>query len=273
MTATPAPIPVAVAVPQPLSAERVVPGTTAPATLRSSELMPELIFDLETPDVVPSRRTRRQQVPTGVWIAAAVLAAAAVFLAGLLTGRAIERRAGDSRSSSTTLPGAAAAVPRAAAAVREETAVQPPAVAIGISGTVTYSAPDGKSRTDSGARVIVLPAQPPAAPPLAAAGFRAGAVPADRDRAVTAVRAVGGDYAIADASGRYALDVPAGRYEVLFLSRHLARDDTQPLDEFITGLLAGYFDQPAGLIGNVGIETETIEFDGSAVRLDHAFSR
>jgi hypothetical protein len=144
---------------------------------------------------------------------------------------------------------------------------------LGISGSVTYSTPDGKTRSDGGARVIAVPSALPAAPPLAAAGFRAGAVPAERDRAVTAVRAAGGDYAIADISGRYVLEVAAGRYEVLFLSRHLARDAAESLETPLAAVLAAYFDQPTGLVGSVRIEADTIEFDGSPTRLDHAFSR
>ncbi|MFO1094850.1 MAG: hypothetical protein U0992_16335 [Planctomycetaceae bacterium] len=133
--------------------------------------------------------------------------------------------------------------------------------------------PTGKRCSGQRARIIAVPEQPPGDPPLSAAGYRTGAVSVDRERAVDAIRKLGGDYAIADAHGRYVLQLPAGRYQILFLSRHLSRNSEQPLDLHLNSILASFFDQPQGLVGSVLVESQAIEFDGRPRVLDHAFGK
>jgi hypothetical protein len=266
----PAPVAVAVPVSQPLAAERVEPAEHKP---REAEV-PTLLFDVEPSEDVPSRPRRRQTIPRELKIAAVVLAAAVVFLAGFFTGRSVGGQKGAAANSvqPSSAPVAGSVTAAVPANDQQVAAVDPPAAATGVSGRVTYAMPSG-ARPDGGARVIAVPSTRPSAPPLSTAGFRAGAVPAERDRAITTVRATGGDYAIADSEGRYQLQLPAGAFEVLYVSRHVPRDETQPLAAPLSELLASYFDQPAGLVGSVRIEAETIEFDGSALRLDHTFAQ
>lgn len=148
-----------------------------------------------------------------------------------------------------------------------------PAAPPGLSGTVTWQSADGQQRGDGGARVLAFPVSRPASPPLHVAGFRAGTVPTDRERAMAEIRAAGGDSVIANDSGRYSLQLAAGRYDVLFVSRHQSRDSAQPLEAEVSALLAAWFDQPAGLVGSVGVSLVPAEFDGSSLRLDHGFEK
>jgi hypothetical protein len=256
----------AVSVQPPLPAERVAPEQSSQ---RAAEAIPELLFDFESSIEEPVRLPRPARRTTELRIAAALLAAVALFLAGFFTGRTFSEQITDRTPAPQTV---VAAAPRHDPAVPTPAAPVPAAVP-GISGAVTWQSADGQVRQDGGARVLAFPAGFPAAPPLAVAGFRAGTVPTERARAIAVIRAAGGDYAIADTAGRFTLQLAAGRYQVLFLSRHQSRDSTQPPDEGINRLLAAYFDEPAGLVGSVGAALANAEFDGTSLQLDHAFER
>ena len=238
----------------------------------SADSVPSLLIDFDpTPvEVTEPRRSRRTAFPTELRIAAVVLFVIIVFMAGLLTGRAVERRSGGS-----TVDAPQGRQKRAARAAEAAAPIVLPSTvpAQGVGGTLTWQAADRQLQPDGGARIIAVPVQPPGAPPLSAAGFRTGTVPVDRERAVAAIRKLGGDYAIADANGRYVLQLPAGQYQILFLSRHLSRSSEQPLDLHVSSILTSYFDQPNGLVGSVLVEPHTLDFDGQPRILDHTFGR
>ncbi|MBL8848640.1 MAG: zinc ribbon domain-containing protein [Planctomycetaceae bacterium] len=273
VAATAAPVAVAVPSVQQLPAERLPPE---PAPQSSSlDAAPTLLFESDADASEPVRVRRRKPLPLELWITAVALAAALVFLAGFLVGRGVERGTRNDAPVAAPLP-APAEQPAAPAIPGNEPpveAIAPPVAATGVSGRVTFASGAGSGQPDAGARIIAVPAELTGTPSLSVAGFRAGAGAAERERAVTLVRGAGGDYAIADGDGRYSLQLPAGRFEILFLSRYVPHDETQPADSRLGGLLAACFDQPAALVGSVRIESETIDFDGSPLRLDHAFSR
>lgn len=257
---------VTVPVQAPLPAERVAHEQLSP---RVAEPIPELLIDFENSLEEPKPLRRSGRRTNELRIAAALLAAVALFLAGFFAGRASKVQSVAPADIRAAKQQPVAADPRHEPA--EPAAV--PAAVPGVSGAVTWQAADGQSRPDGGARVLALPAEFPTSPPLAVAGFRAGTVPTERDRAIAVIRAAGGDYAIADAAGRFTLQVAAGRYQVLFVSRHQSRDSTQPLEEGIAQLLAAFFDQPTGLVGSVSVALANVEFDGTSLKLDHAFDR
>jgi hypothetical protein len=267
-----APAVVALPTQPPLPAERVAP---APALHTSSGSQPELLFEFEPSLDEPIRTVRTRSRTNELRIVAAILAVAAVFLAGFFTGRATERRNVGATTNSPHLPAPATpAASRPAPADDSSSAPAPaPATTTGVAGTVTWQTADGQKRGDGGARILAFPVDRLASPPLHVAGFRAGTVPAERERAVAEIRSAGGDYAIADDAGRYSLQLAAGRYDVLFLSRHQSRDSAQPLESNVSELLAACFDQPAGLVGSVGVSLVPAEFDGTSLRLDHQFAR
>lgn len=270
--ATPTPAPVAIPIPPPLPTDRVEPTLASVSTSPSyGEGAPDLLFIPDDPADKPARLHSRGGRPRELRIAALILAAAALLLIGFFAGRAFEQR------SSRQLPTPAAA-PQVArpAAVRPQPAqaqVADPVSVTGVGGTITWQTADGQTRNDGGTRVIAFPAVRPAQPPLAVAGFRAGAVGNERQRATTAIRDASGDCVVADDTGRYSLQLAAGQYDLLILSRHQPRDSTLPLDARINELLAAWFDQPSGLVGSVAVAHFSVDFDGSSLRLDHAFSR
>jgi hypothetical protein len=96
-------------------------------------------------------------------------------------------------------------------------------------------------------------------------GFRAGAADADRELARASLRSLGGDFALADAQGEYAVELAAaGQYHVLFLSRYQPRDDSEFLEPALQQLLSTYFDRPANVIGGVQYQLGTFRFNGDA---------
>lgn len=266
-----APAVVAVPTQPPLPAERVAP---APAPQGPAGPEPELLFNFEPSLEEPIRSVRAKSQSNELKIAAAILGVTAVFLAGFFTGRMVGRSHGtESEAAATAQQAAAIDAPQAPAPVAAPAPAFAPVTISGVAGTVSWQTADGQTRGDGGARILAFPVDRPASPPLHVAGFRAGTVPTERERAMAEIRAAGGDSTIADDSGRYSLQLAAGRYDVLFVSRHQSRDSAQPLVPSVTELLAAYFDQPAGLVGSVGVSLVPAEFDGSSLQLDHTFPR
>src|SRR5690606_22561178 len=70
-----------------------------------------------------------------------------------------------------------------------------------LTGRITYVSEAGDTRPDDGARVIVLPTQRRGTIKFDAAGFMAGSGEVDVAVATAALRALGGDLAIADEKG------------------------------------------------------------------------
>ncbi len=62
---------------------------------------------------------------------------------------------------------------------------------VALEGRVTYVTPDGGTKSDAGARVIVLPSERAGTIPLAEAGFQPGAGPVDTAVASASLRALG----------------------------------------------------------------------------------
>lgn len=278
IAAAPQPIAVAVPVTPPLRPERVASSVAQTVQPPSTAAVPNLLIDFDPMPVAvkPPRRSRGMSFPPELRIAVAALIVVVTFLAGVLAGRAWERRSKGSAAASPNvlptrdhgpLPAARSQLPSFAQLPPSSAPVQ------GVSGMLTYVAEDGQSRPDGGGRVIALPEQAPRTPPLVASGFRAGAVQADRERAVSAIQGLGGDFAIADADGHYQLQLPAGRYHILWVSRHQPRDPATPLDAQASGVLGRWFDQPNALVGSVRIDASALDFDGTVGVFNHSFSR
>ena len=98
---------------------------------------------------------------------------------------------------------------------------------------------------------------------------------ADRILSQTSIRALGGDYVVANEQGEYTVRLAnAGNYQVLFLSRYQPRDDTDFLEPTLQEALSKYFQQPAALVGPVACEFADFTFRGdAAVPRDHVFER
>lgn len=118
-----------------------------------------------------------------------------------------------------------------------------------VSGQVSFQGRD-QSKPDSGAVLVFLPAGAVAAQRIAAEGLspRQPPPPAD-DRAVAAIRAVGGEYVRADQKGQFTVRLRPGRYRVLAISAHAVRSlgaEPEPAD---LEWLGKWFDPAPELIG------------------------
>jgi len=142
-----------------------------------------------------------------------------------------------------------------------------------LMGTVTWlSGP--RSRPDVGAVVVVIPLTPRKLElKVPVAGLRSiDPPPAADSKALTILRQFGGDYARADASGRFRIAVPSpGRYLVLVVSRERAARFGGEHKAAEIALLGEYFDDPAELLADRryqlkqelirGDREHTIQFD------------
>lgn len=143
-----------------------------------------------------------------------------------------------------------------------------------VEGRVTYTTAMDETRPDAGARVLVLPFKHPAASRIAARSFQAGSGAGDFKLAQAAIRTLGGDFATADAEGRYEIALTApGKYRLLIISRYQARPDSA-LDPELEAVLKEWFDQPQALLGQMQSLSADVQFDGQKSSLrDHLFPR
>lgn len=158
--------------------------------------------------------------------------------------------------------------------------VEPPAAVAGqpvtaLQGQVTYTTEKGESRSDVGARVLVFPEVREGAGKLPVVGFLAGAGDADARLSMASLRALGGDYAVADSEGKYEISLPAaGAYRVLIVSRYQEQVESPVLETTLRKLLDEYFDRPNRLVGQGKYHFGTVRFDGqSPTTRSHAFTR
>lgn len=221
--------------------------TTSTPTERPTPLRP-----------IPSRPTplspaRQPRMP----IPQISLLIALVFVAGMLFERFVNVLEGLS-SRSTEVPVA-------------ETVVTEPDVVSQVTGRITYKSPDGTSLPDRGARIIAFPNRRDGEVRLSAVGFRPADSEADVRIATAALEALGGAQASADDAGQFRLNVPAGTYQLLILSRFQSRDEGQPIDPDLQKLLAVYFDNPQELLGRVKYEFAPLRVKGTGDVRDHSF--
>lgn len=156
--------------------------------------------ELETANTAPPRGPSTVSVPRSVLYTQGFLLGAIAlifFVFGLIVGS-------HSRSQSST----------------EQTSN--PAV---VSGVIHYETPEDSKRPDAGSVVMLLPASQQPDEKVAAQTLATEAPPPDADHpAVAMIRSLGGDYARADAQGRYKVRAAsAGRYFLLAISRHTRR--------------------------------------------------
>ena len=155
----------------------------------------------------------------------------------------------------------------------------PPAIAPiagdpALTGRLSYVDAAGEVRPDAGARVLVLPEERVGSAHLAVEGFRSGASAADHGLAVASLRALGGDFALANPKGTFTVELPQpGLYQLLLLSRYQARVEDEPPDADAVQLLQAYFDRPAQVIGEAVVHLSPFRYRGSGSTRDHTFER
>lgn len=143
-----------------------------------------------------------------------------------------------------------------------------------LEGRVTYLTATDETRPDAGARVLILPIKHPAASRIAARSFQAGALAEDLKLAQAAIRTLGGDFAAADAEGRYEIHLAnPGKYRLLIISRYQSRSDSD-LNPDLEAVLKVWFDQPQSLVGQMQSFDSEFQFDGEKCGLrDHLFPK
>ena len=142
-----------------------------------------------------------------------------------------------------------------------------------LRGRIIYETPNGESRPDVGARVIVFSREDVATAKLSVKGFRTGDKLDVVESATTAIRAIGGDLAVVDERGEFRITLAnAGTYPVLVLSGHRPRDDSLQIDPELRAKLETHFQNPDHLIRHVSYHFALVRYDGNGtLNWDHSF--
>lgn len=148
------------------------------------------------------------------------------------------------------------------------------AVAIAVEGRITYRDESGQSKPDSGARIIVFPAERKGELKLPATGFRSGDSTDDFAIGQAALHAMGASAAVANDEGRFELPLKAaGEYQILVLSRFAQQPDDAPVDTDMQKELAKHFQRPAELLGKVAHTFGQLRYNGESITTwDHSFA-
>jgi len=218
----------------------------------------------------PTPVTASARVPAGLLITGGI----GLFVLGVVTGRwtaPTATVATEDVPADNIAAAAPADVDRPVPAAVPATEERP----LALTGTITYLTADGQTRPDEGARVLVLPEERSGSSRLPVVGFRVDAAEVDVRLARAALRELGGDFAVADAQGRYEIRLPAaGTYDVLMISRYQPRDADLPLTDSVEALLPVWFDRPSQLIGQVQYRLSSLLYQGEVpATRDHLFER
>jgi hypothetical protein len=209
--------------------------------------------------------TRRMSTPT--WLALAAVAAVLV-LGGVGVVLMNHTAAEPMTDGNESVPADAAAEARQAAVLTSDATAA-------LTGRITYVSEAGDSRPDDGARVIVLPVQRRGTIKFDSAGFMAGSGDVDAAVATAAMRALGGDLAIADEKGEYAVMLPqAGSYQLVVISRHQSRPWQVGVEASTQEMLERFFIRPSTLLGQVAYLVQPFQYRGQGTSpRDFAFER
>jgi hypothetical protein len=131
-----------------------------------------------------------------------------------------------------------------------------------VTGSVMYAA-GTRQRPDDGAVIVILPQaaeKPDEKAPVQ--GLRPGdPSPGENNRGIAILRAAGGDYARADANGRFQLKLPdRGRYLVVAISNQQSRTRDDIAADILK--IGAYFDNAADLLGNHQFQIKPEQFRG-----------
>ena len=140
-----------------------------------------------------------------------------------------------------------------------------------LTGRITYKSAEGESQPDRGARLIVFPDERLGEVKLPVVGFRPADGEADARVAAASIRALGGTLATVDEEGHFQLDLPAGSYRVLVLSRFQSRAEAQAADPALLKQLAAYFENPTELLGRAEHHFAPLRIKMTGEIWDHSF--
>ena len=128
-----------------------------------------------------------------------------------------------------------------------------------IEGLVSWTPMPGQTAGDENAAVILLPADRPPEPPIPMSGLRpVDPMPGELHRGLRAIKKAGGDYARADADGKFGLVAPTqGRYRILVISRHAGRVENAIAQEADFNEIGRYLQSPEMLVGRYKYQWRT----------------
>lgn len=191
------------------------------------------------------------------------------FAIGLLLGTFWKSNGPQITTESNTKPGDA--IPAAMALVPEVGDRQ-------ITGIVSYVDDSGSAIADAGAVVLLLPTENTTRLRLDARPLREPADSKARQAIEAALRTLGGSVYQTDSTGHWVANVPANiAFNVIIISRHRSRTDSQPIPANALESLSSWFDSPLHIVGRLAVQQSVVpaasDTDRSTTPLQTEFAR
>lgn len=236
--------------PEPVrTAGAVLPSRTVDVVEAQAEIVPEPKWVgpaaepvRPLPAVKPADRSAG--VSVRLLIVFSIVIAAVAFTVGVLVGRFA--LPGGSTTADEERKTAPAKPPRPN---RPQPAVEPNQPPPNATGLVQCRI-DGKTQPDVGARVLILPLEPPAEK-IAASGLGVDEGPSTARPGYERLLASGGRFAVIDAAGRFQLELPGpGTYHVLIISASMTRDKSREIYAADLATLRRFIADPDELLGD-----------------------
>lgn len=231
-----------------------LPVSTSTTRRGQHDLNPAFQELVDVTDTAPSSPMRSQKVileatPKRSLFLPLIFALPA-FAIGLLLGTFWKSHGPQSTSESTTNSGDA--IPAATA----------PAPKMGerqINGIVSYVDDSGSKIADAGAVVLLLPTENTTRLRLDARPLREASVSKARQAVEAALKILGGSVYQTDSSGQWTANESANTaFNVIVISRHSSRTESQPIPADALESLSNWFDSPLHIVGRLGVQQTVV---------------
>ena len=124
-----------------------------------------------------------------------------------------------------------------------------------INGFVSYVDDSGSTTADAGATVLLLPSENTTRLRLDARPLREATDSRARQAIEAALNTLGGCVSQTDSSGKWTANIPANTtFNIVVISRHRSRTESQPVPADALTSLSNWFDSPLHIVGRLAVQ-------------------
>ncbi|MEJ7591265.1 MAG: hypothetical protein WKF77_06935 [Planctomycetaceae bacterium] len=231
------------------SAPLVLPELLEPDLTSALQELAEAAPAVLPPPVKHSQSTAAAQPPSGRFSWLPLMLVLPAFAAGLLLGTfwQSDQHPDAAKADLKSTVATAAVIPPPAVSERQ------------LKGVVRFVDDSGNSAADAGAVILLLPTDNTTRLRLDARPLRESADSKARQAIEAALETLGGSVHQADESGTWAANVPTNvALNMIVISRHRSRTDSQPVPPEVLESLSRWFDSPLHITGRLAVRQSLV---------------